>query len=168
MKFDSKKFGFKFFLSDRVKINNLEQAAREHGGATHNLEENEMFSNVPGSEFISIQNGNTNTFSVYIPDTTNINEKASKEELKNLLQEVMHRIYDKYGMISPAFERGLGSWYSEELMKVVYDNIVIATVQLDFVTIADIRFFISLAKFIKKQMKQEAVTLAINTAMALI
>ncbi len=98
----------------------------------------------------------------------NVDQAISKEQHQEMLYEIVHRIYKRYGAITPAFERGLGSWYSEELQKVVYDNIIIASIELEDVTQADIKFFISLAKFIKKEMKQEAVTIGINTAIAMI
>lgn len=171
MKFDSRKFNFNFFLSDKVKVNDLDQAARQYGGATHNKDTGEMYSNVPGSEFIDIKDGpELNTLSVYIPDTMSINEAISKEVHKEIVYEIVHRIYKQYGFkgITPYFEKGLGSWYSEELQEVVYDNLIIASVHLEHVTQADIKFFISLARFIKRKMKQEAVTVVINTAMGLI
>jgi len=170
MKIDSKKFSFSFFLSDKIKVNDLDQAARQHGGATHNIDDNEMFSNVPGSEFIDIKEGELNTLAVYIPDTTSINKAISKEKHQEIVYQIVHKIYDKYGSkgITPYYEKGLGSWYSEELQQVVYDNIIIASVHLEEVKPTDIRFFIGLARFIKKQMKQEAVTVVINTALGLI
>jgi hypothetical protein len=170
MKIDSSKFNFKFFLSDKIKVNDLDSAARQHGGATHNMDENEMFSNVSGSEFIDIKEGELNTLSVYIPDTMSINEAISKEAHQEVVYQIVYKIYDKYGSmgITPYYEKGLGSWYSEELEKVVYDNIIIASVHLESVTQSDIKFFISLAKYIKRQMKQEAVTVIINTALGLI
>jgi hypothetical protein len=170
VKIDSKKFNFSFFLSDRIKVNNLDEAARQHGGATQNIDNDEKFSNIPGSEFIDIKKGELNTLSVYIPDTMSVNQAISKEKHQAIVYQIVHRIYDKYGSkgITPYYEKGLGSWYSEELQQVVHENIIIASVHLEHVTQADIKFFISLAKFIKKQMKQEAVTVAINTAMGLI
>jgi hypothetical protein len=170
MKIDSSKFNFKFFLSDKIKVTDLDSAARQHGGATHNIDDNEMFSNVPGSEFIDIKKGELNTLSVYIPDTMSINRAINKEAHQEIVYQIVHKIYDKYGSkgITPYYEKGLGSWYSEELQKVVYDNIIIASVHLESVTQADIKFFCSLARYIKRAMKQEAVTVTINTALGLI
>lgn len=170
MKIDSKKFNFNFFLSDRTKVTDLDQAAKRYGGATKNIDTGEIFSNVPGSEFISIEKGSINTLSVYIPDTMNVNEEINKEKHQEILYEVVHQIYDRYGSkgLTPTYERGLGSWYSEELQQVVYDNIIIASVDLLEVDTSDIKFFISLAKLIKRQMKQEGVTITINTAMAIV
>jgi type I site-specific restriction-modification system R (restriction) subunit len=170
LKINSNKFGFSFFLSDKIKVNDLDQAAKQHGGATHNKDTGEIFSNIPGSEFIDIKEGELNTLSVYIPDTMSINEEMSKEAHQAIVYQIVHKIYDKYGSkgITPMYEKGLGTWYSEELHQVVYDNIIIASVHLERVTQADIKFFCSLARFIKRQMRQEAVTVAINTAMGLV
>jgi hypothetical protein len=167
MKIDSSKFKFQFFLSGKIKVNDLEQAARQYGGATHNIDDNEMFSNVPRSEFID---SGLNTLSVYIPNTISINEAISEDKHREIVYEIVHRMYKKYGSqgITSSFEKGLGTWYSEDLQQVVYDNIIIVSVHLENVTQADIKFFCSLARFIKRQMKQEAVTVAINTAMGLI
>lgn len=170
MKINSKKFNFQFFLSDKINVNDLEQAAREYGGATHNQDTGDMFSNVPGSEFIEIKEGELNRLSVYIPDTMSVNQAISKEQHQEIVYQIVHKIYDRYGSkgITPSYEKGLGSWYSEELQQVVYDNIIIASVHLEKVTQADIKFFCSLARYIKRAMKQEAVTVAINIAMGLI
>lgn len=169
MKFDSKKFGFTFFLSGKKQVSNLEQAAKQYGGATKNLDTGETFSNIPGNDFIELKNApELNTFSLYIPDTMNVNQTISKAQHQEIVFEIVHRIYKRYGNITPEFNKGLGSWYSEELNQVVYDNLVIASIHLEFPTQADIRFFISLAKNIKKSMKQEAVTITVNNSMGLI
>lgn len=170
MKIDSRKFDFSFFLSNRTKVDDLDQAAKQYGGATRNIDTGETFSNIPGSEFIDVEKGEVNTLSVYIPDTINTNEEINKELHQEILYEIVHKIFDKYGSrgYTPTYEKGLGSWYSEELQKVVYDNIIIASVDLERVETSDIKFFISLAKFIKRKMKQEGVTITINTAMAIV
>jgi hypothetical protein len=171
MKIDSKKFKFQFFLSDKIPVNDLDQAARQYGGATHNIDTGEKFSNIPGSEYIDIKEGRElNTLSVYIPNTINVNEAISSERHQEIVYEIVHRMYRRYGSqgITSSFEKGLGTWYDEELQEVVYDNLIIASAHLERVTQADIKFFCSLAKFIKRTMKQRAVTVAINTAMGLI
>lgn len=104
---------------------------------------------------------------LFIPDTYNINEVAGKEKLKKVISTVIQKIYKKYEMV-PTLEKGLGSWYSEELQQVVYDNLIIASVHLEDVSEDDIKFFIKLARFIKKEMRQEAVSITINEALALI
>jgi len=166
---NSKVFNFSFFLSNKVKVNNLEQAAKEHGGATHNLDTDEKYSNVEGNEFIKVYQNemNVNTISLFIPDTVNVNGQASKEQIKKVFSYVVQKIFKKY-QTEPRFENALGTWYSDELQTVVYDNIILVNTFLEDVTEADINFFVSLAKYIKKEMRQEAVSLNINSALALI
>jgi hypothetical protein len=99
-----------------------------------------------------------------------ISTTISKEQHKQILYEVANRLYIQYSSIghTPIYEKGLGSWYSEELQMVVYDNIIIASLELSEVKTKDIQFFIKLARFIKRQMKQEAVTVTINDSMGLV
>ena len=61
-----------------------------------------------------------------------------------------------------------GSWYSEDMQKVVIEDITIITLKLDQLTETDIQIFIDLAEIIKKDMKQEGVSIAINTALAIV
>jgi len=168
MKINSKKFNFSYFLSDRKPVQNLDQAAREYGGATLNLDTGEQYSNIPGDEFIRLRPGRElNTLSVFVPDTYTVNQAADKELIKKVVSTVVQRIHKKYDFI--AFpEKGLGSWWSEDKQEVVFDNLQIVNVYLENVTESDIEFFIGLAKYIKKEMKQEAVSIAINDALALV
>jgi hypothetical protein len=167
MKINSRSFNFNFFLSEKTKVNSLDEAAKIYGGATKNIETGEIFSNVPGSEFIEIKTGELNTLSVYIPDTINVNETIELNQHQEIVQKIITDIYHKYGSV-PTYENGLGSWFSDELNHVVYDNIIIASIELENIKKSDINFFIGLAQFIKQQMKQEGVTIAINTAMAIV
>jgi uncharacterized membrane-anchored protein YjiN (DUF445 family) len=165
---NSKVFGFSFFLSSRAKVDSLEQAAREHGGATKNYMTGELYSNIVGSDFIEVKTGrDLNTISLFIPDTISINQQASKEEVKRVISHVVQKIYRKYEEV-PTIENGLGSWFSDELQEVVFDNLIITSVHIEDLTEDDINFFIQLAKYIKKEMKQEAVSININSALALI
>jgi len=168
MKINSKKFNFSFFLSDRKPVQNLDQAAREYGGATLNLDTGEQYSNIPGDEFIRLKTGRElNTLSVFIPDTYAISEAADKELIRNVTSTVVQRIYKKYDFI--AFpEKGLGSWWSEDKQDVVYDNIQIINIHLENVSEADIRFLVDLGLYVKKEMKQESVAIGINDALALV
>jgi len=54
------------------------------------------------------------------------------------------------------------------LQKVVYDNITIISFESDNITQIDIKILEILATYIKQQMSQEGVTIAINAAMAII
>ena len=168
MKLNSNKFNFSFFLSDRVKVNNLSEAAKKYGGATYNKDTGEMYSNIEGSEYIELKQGRElNTLSLFIPSTVDVDKAANTEELKRVISSMVQRIHRKYEEV-PTIEKGIGTWYSDDLQQVVYDNLYIMSVHREEVTEHDIRFFISLARHIKREMRQENVTLTINTALALI
>ena len=79
MKINSKLFNFDFFLSNKVKVADLNEAAKQNGGATLNMETGELYSNVEGNEFIQLKKDRElNTLSLFIPDTYNINNPAGE------------------------------------------------------------------------------------------
>lgn len=166
MKINSKLFPFSFFLSHRINVNSLEEGAKKYGGATKNIETGEIWSNVHKNEFIYIQPKN-NKVSVFIPSTNNINQE-NKELQKQVTSYIIKNLQAFYPNKNISFERALGSWYSHELNNVVYDNIIIASVTVDALTERDIRLFIRLAKYIKKEMFQESVTVTINNSLGLV
>ena len=162
LKINSNQFNFSFFLSNRKKVESLEAGAIDHGGATYNKSTKELYSNIPGNDFIEL-NGN-NKISLFVPDTINIDQKVNPLKYA---QYINNKILDKYNDINE-IEYGLGSWYSDDLQKVVYDNLTIVSVNLATVTKKDIQFFIKLANWIKKEMSQEAVTITINDSLCLV
>jgi len=161
-KINAKKFNFSFFLSSRIPVNSLEDAAKKYGGATWNKTTNEIYSNIAKNEYIELYEDNK--ISIFIPDTIEINKKIDNAQY---VEYILNQIVSKYGYVN-SIEYGLGSWYSEDLRQVIYDNITIVSINLKEVTDNDIEFFIELAKYIKKTMQQEAVTITINTALCLI
>lgn len=166
-KINTSKYGFSYFLSGRVKVNNLEEAAKKYGGATHNFDTGEMYSNVPGSEFIELRKApKLNTLSVFIPSTDGTYEQAAPEKLRKVKAEIISRIYKRYEEI-PSIERGIGSYQAED-GGIAYDNLIIASVHIENVTDDDIRFFVRLGQYIKRELHQESVSIAINDALALV
>lgn len=167
MKLNTSKYGFSFFLSGRVPVTDLEQAAKQYGGATWNHDTDEMYSNVPGNQFIGLRPGKElNTLSVFIPSTDNVYQAADREKIKKTVSTIVQRVYRRYEAV-PTIEKGLGTWEADS-GEIVYDNLVITSVHLEDVSEADIKFFVSLGKYIKKEMRQEAISLGINDALALV
>jgi hypothetical protein len=167
MKINTSKYGFNFFLSGKKQVTNLEAAAKEYGGATLNLDTDEMYSNVPGNQFIELKKDwELNTLSVFIPSTDGVYEQADKEKIKKVVSVVIGRVYRKYESV-PTIEKGLGSYQADD-GGIAYDNLIIASVHLEKVEDSDIKFFVKLGQYIKKEMKQESVSLCINDALALI
>lgn len=162
LKINSKKFDFSFFLSDRKKVASLEEGAIKYGGATKYNDS--IYSNIEGSEYIHI-NDNNNKISVFVPDTINVNQKTDNSDIINYSIKYLQHCFNTENLI---YYKTKGSWYSEELKKVVYDNITIITLDMDTITEDTIQIFIKLANYIKEKMHQEGVSIAINTALAIV
>jgi hypothetical protein len=165
-KINSKLFPFSFFLSDKKEVENMEESAKMYGGCTKNLYTDEMYSNVANSEYIKV-NENMNTISLFIPDTINVSEKANKTLIGKIIQYCANRIQNKYQDI-PMVENALGTWYSTDKQEVVIDNIILLSTHIDKLTIIDITYFVSLAKYIKQEMKQEGVSISVNDSLCIV
>ena len=162
LKIDSKKFHFNFFLSDRKRVNSLEEGARLYGGATQ-FEEG-IYSNIEGSEYIKI-NENRNNISLFVPSTINVDKYINNSYY---VTYCYNRIESLYGNNNKKYYDARGSWYSDDLQEVVIENITIITLELDTITEDDIYNFIQLATWIKQKMRQEGVSIAINSALAIV
>jgi hypothetical protein len=165
-KINNKVFDFQFFLSNKKKVTDLEQSAKQYGGATKNLFTDELYSNIESNDYITI-NKTRNTISLFVPDTYNINQKADQQLIGKIITYCATKIKNRYGFI-PFAEKAIGSWYSSDLQQVIYDNIILLVTHHDNISITDINFFISLANYIKQEMKQEGVSIGINEALAII
>lgn len=161
-KIDSKKFHFSFFLSDRKKVNSLEEGAIKYGGATRF--DDGIYSNYGNSDFIKIDN-NKNNISIFVPSTFNINNNIDNSYYINYAYNYIKNLYNNANI---KYYDTKGSWFSEELKKVVIENITIITAELSTITEADIINFIKLAAWIKQEMSQEGVSIAMNTALAIV
>lgn len=161
LKIDSKKFNFSFFLSDRTKVTSLEEGAILYGGATQF--DNGIYSNYSKNEYIKI-NENNNNISLFIPSTVDIDKHINNKYYVNYCYNKIKSLYNN----NIKYYDTKGSWYSEDLQKVVMEDITIITLELNTITEVDIINFIKLATWIKQKMRQEGVSIAINTALAIV
>jgi hypothetical protein len=162
LKLNSKNFNFQFFLSDSIKVKSLKSGALQHGGATKS--QNKIYSNIAGSEYITINDNNK--LSVFIPDTMQVNKKADNSQFINYAINYIQQNFNNVNNIQ--FEKTKGSWYSQDLQKVVYDNIIIISFESNNITPIDIKIMSILANYIKQHMQQEGVTITVNNSMAII
>ena len=163
LKINSNKFNFQFFLSNNKKVESLETGAIANGGATQY--DNGIYSNTEGSNFIELKKSD-NEISVFIPSTTNINSITDNQVQINKSINYLERFYSITNNLK--YYKTMGSWYSEDLKKVVIEDITIITLKLNTLTETDIKIFTDLAEIIKKDMHQEGVSIAINTSLAII
>jgi hypothetical protein len=160
MVINSSLFPFTFFLSDRIKVKSLTAGAKKHGGAT--IFNSGIYSNIAGDNNIKINKTN-NTISIFIPSTTNINQKIDNSEFVQYSENYLMRFFGNTYTYNSQ-----GSWYSDELKKVIIENITIIQVTLNKVTEQDINIFVNLAKYIKQEMRQEGVSITINNSLAIV
>lgn len=161
MLIDSKKFNFQYFLSGNKKVASLEEGAILYGGATQF--DDGIYSNYSKSEYIKINKNNS--ISLFIPSTFDINKYIDN---KYYINYCYNKIKSLYSNNSIKYYDTKGSWYSENLQQVIIENIAIITMRSDQLTERDIQIFIDLANWIKKEMQQEGVSIAINTALAIV
>lgn len=162
MLINSKQFNFQFFLSSNKKVKSLEEGAIKYGGATRYNDG--IYSNIKDSEYIHIHDSN-NRISIFVPDTINVDQKADNSDMINYSIKYLQHCFNTNNLI---YYKTKGSWYSEDLKKVVYDNITIITLHRDTITEDTIQIFIMLANYIKDKMQQEGVSISINTALAIV
>ena len=145
MVIDSNMFGFDFFLSDYVKVDNLETGAKMYGGATRF--DSATYSNIEGNNLIEIKDFE-NELSIFIPSTTDVDVKIDN---KFYVEESLEFLEKYYNIRQLRFYRTEGSWYSEDKKEVIIENITIITVTKDDVSPVDIYIFKLLADWIKKK-----------------
>jgi hypothetical protein len=159
---NSSRFNFSFFLSDRKKVSSLESGAIAYGGSTKF--QSGIYSNIPGTENIKVNN-RKNSISIFIPSTINVNQPVNNKQYIAYASRYLNRFYPTANSVHYNTQ---GSWYSEDNNQVVIENITIMTIELETVSETDISIFIELAKYIKQAMNQEGVSIAINTALAIV
>ena len=162
LKINSKKFNFQFFLSNNKKVASLEEGARLYGGATQF--DNGIFSNIESSEFIKI-NEDKNSISLFVPSTVNVNQQVNNSYYVNYCYNKLQLLYNNNNI---TYYDTTGSWWSNDKNDIVKEDITIITVDMETITENDIYNFIQLANWIKKEMSQEGVSIAINSALAIV
>ena len=162
LKINSKKFNFQFFLSNNKKVASLEEGARLYGGATQFNDG--IYSNTEGNEYIRVNKDNNN-ISLFVPSTVDISQHVNNSYYVNYCYNKIKSLYSNNDI---KYYDTTGSWYSDDLQKVVIENITIITLELNTITEADIYNFIQLANWIKQEMQQEGVSIAINAALAIV
>lgn len=162
-KINSNKFKFQFFLSANKKVDNLEAGATKFGGATKF--DNGIYSNIEGSNLIELKKSD-NEISIFIPSTTDTDTKSDNQIYINKSINYLKRFYNIADNLK--YYKTVGSWFSDDLNKVIVEDITIITLKLNTLTESDIKIFTELANIIKKDMNQEGVSIAINTALAII
>ena len=160
---NSKLFNFQFFLSSNKKVKSLSDGAISHGGATKF--DDAIYSNTEGSEMIELKESD-NEISIFIPSTSDVNNKIDNKKQVKKSVNYLKRFYSITDNLK--YYNTEGSYYSEDLNEIIIEDITIVTLKLDTLTESDIQIFTDLAEIVKKDMSQEGVSIAINTALAIV
>ncbi len=155
--------GVEFFLGGMEKVDNLEIGAKKNGGAT--LFKEGVFSNYDNGENNIIIDSNKNTISIIIPSTIDVDKEIDNKEYVEYYSSIIKN-YAKFKNVF--FYNSIGSWFSDDLNKVIIEKNTIITIEVDDLTSKDIMFMINLGKIVKKDMTQEAISVIVNNALCLV
>ena len=146
-----------FYLANRIQVESLEDGAIEYGGAT--LIDGKIYSNVEESEELKLNM--KNTVGILVPSTIEVNTKIDN---KKYVEEVENTIKD-FGKTINKFD-SKGSWYSDTEGVVVEENTIVTFESNG--NPFDMQLLKYLAKKLKYDMKQEAITIILNDGIAII
>ena len=155
--------GIEFFLGGIEKVDNLEIGARKNGGAT--LFKDGVFSNYDNGKNNIIIDSKKNTISIIIPSTIDADKEINNKKYVEYYSSIIKN-YAKFKNVF--FYNSCGSWFSDNLNKVIIEKNTIITIEVDDLTSKDIMFMINLGKIVKKDMTQEAISVIVNNALCLV
>ena len=155
--------GIEFFLGGIEKVNSLEIGARKNGGAT--LFKDGVYSNYDNGENNIIIDSKKNTISIIIPSTIDADKEIDNKKYVEYYSSIIKN-YAKFKNVF--FYNSRGSWFSDNLNKVIIEKNTIITIEVDDLTSKDIMFMINLGKIVKKDMSQEAISVIVNNALCLV
>ena len=148
-----------FFLSSRKEVASLDEA-RVYGGVTKF--DGKFYSNYEDNNCITLVGGE-NKLSVIIPSTLDADKSIDNTEY---VEKYLLLLAEKYSDLS--VEKSIGSWYSENLDKVIVEKNCIITVSLKGATEKDINILLDLGLMVKEEMTQESVSVLVNDSLCLV
>ena len=161
MLLNSKKFKqISFFLANRKEVNSLEEGAKLYGGAT--LLEGKIYSNYEDGSYIKLLEGK-NSISIVIPSTLDADIEIDNSEYVTKYLSILNKEYKKITV-----SNSMGSWYSDDLNKVIIEKNTIITINSKNLSAEDINSMLNLAILIREDMKQEAVSVLVNNSLCIV
>ena len=148
-----------FFLASRKEVTSLAEA-KTYGGVTKFNEK--FYSNYEDGDFITL-NKKINSLSIIIPSTLDADKAIDNSEY---VKNYSNILAEKYGKIQA--EKSVGSWYSDNLDKIIVEENCIITVTIEGATEEDINFILDLGLKVKEDMRQEAVSTFINDSLCIV
>ena len=152
-----------FFLSGNVEVKDLRTGAIMHGGAT---EFNGIpYSNIEGSSYFTVNEAEENVIRILVPTTINVDQQINN---KQFVDKYLSMVRNSYNFKDIKTYNTVGSWYSEELQKVVYDYSTVIEISMKKIDEHIINYFLDMGLKIKSDMTQEAVSVFINKSLAIV
>ena len=162
MLLNSKKFKqISFFLGGRKEVNSLEEGAKKYGGAT--LLSGKFYSNCENDDYINLLEGE-NSISAIVPSTLDADTEIDNTEYVTRYLKILNKEYS--GKITVC--DSVGSWYSDDLNKVIIEKNTIITINSKNLSAEDINSMLNLAILIREDMKQEAVSVLVNNSLCIV
>ena len=146
-----------FYLANRIQVESLEDGAVQYGGAT--LINGKIYSNINESEELNLNM--KNTVGILVPTTIEVNTTIDN---KKYVEEVEAVLKD-FGKTINKFD-SKGSWYSDTEGIVIEENTIVTFESNG--NPFDMQLLKYLAKKLKTDMKQEAITIILNDGIAII
>ena len=157
----SKKFKqISFFLANRKEVNSLEEGAKLYGGAT--LLNGKFYSNYEDGSYIKLLEGK-NSISIVIPSTLDADIEIDNSEYVSKYLSILNKEYKKI-----IVNNSVGSWYSDDLNKVIIEKNTIITINSENLSAEDVNSMLNLAILIREDMKQEAVSVLVNNSLCIV
>ena len=152
-----------FFLSGNVEVKDLRTGAIMHGGATEF--DGIPYSNIEGSSYFTVNEAEENVIRILVPTTINIDQQINN---KSFVDKYLSMVKNSYNFKDIKTYNTVGSWYSEELQKVVYDYSTVIEISMKKIDENIINYFLDMGLKIKSDMTQEAVSVFINKSLAIV
>ena len=149
-----------FFLGGRKEVNSLEEGAKKYGGAT--LLDGKIYSNCEGGDYINLLE-EENSISVIIPSTLDADIEIDNAEYVSKYLSILNKEYKNITVCD-----SMGSWYSDDLNKVIIEKNTIITINSNNLSAEDINSMLNLAILIRDDMRQEAVSVLVNDSLCIV
>ena len=149
-----------FFLGGRKEVDSLEEGAKKYGGAT--LLSGKFYSNYDDGSYIKLLEGE-NSISIIIPSTLDADVEIDNSEYVAKYLSILSKEYKKITV-----NNSEGSWYSDDLNKVIIEKNTIITINDKNLSAEDINSMLNLAILIREDMKQEAVSVLVNDSLCIV
>ena len=155
--------GYCGFMSDRVRVESLNDGAMRFGGATR-FPSNYYYSNIEADNYVTIKdNGTLNEVSLFIPSKIGTKKVDNSKQVTRYTSALKSYFNTEVVPFNTS-----GSWIDEKTHKVIIENICILSIFTSNLLREDIQKVIDLAKQLRDEMSQDCVSVYVNNSLILV